>query len=63
MNSFTEEEKYDAANMSGAQIAQLYEEKRTDAWSVIEGLNITKRIISVCASPERSCYCFALVPY
>ena len=54
INSFTEEGKYDVANVPGAQIAQIYEEKRSDAWSTIEGLNITKRIISVCASPERS---------
>jgi amphiphysin len=53
-NSFTEETKYDVANIPGAQIAQIYEEKRTDAWSVIENLNITKRIISVCALPNHS---------
>ena len=48
MNSFADEAKYDISNMPAAQIAQEYEEKRTDAWSVIEGLGIVKRIISVC---------------
>ncbi|KAF8238437.1 BAR-domain-containing protein [Tricholoma matsutake] len=47
MNSFTDEAKYDVANTPGAQIAEIYEEKRTDAWSVIENLQIVKRIISV----------------
>ncbi|KAF9015394.1 hypothetical protein BDQ17DRAFT_1229697 [Cyathus striatus] len=47
MNSFADEAKYDISNVPGAQIAQEYEEKRTDAWSVIEELNIVKRIISV----------------
>ncbi|KAK7029701.1 BAR adaptor protein Hob1 [Paramarasmius palmivorus] len=46
MNSFAEEAKYDISNVPGNQIASDYEEKRTDAWSTIEGLNITKRIIS-----------------
>jgi len=46
INSFTEGEKFDVVNMPGVQITQLYEEKRSDAWSVIESLNITKRIIS-----------------
>ena len=50
MNSFAEEGKYDLTNVPGAQITQDYEEKRTDAWSVIENFNIIKRIISVCAS-------------
>lgn len=49
MNSFTEEAKYDVSNIPGSQIAEIYEEKRTDAWSVIESLHITKRIVSVCA--------------
>jgi amphiphysin len=48
MNSFAEEAKYDISNVPGNQIASDYEEKRTDAWSTIEGLNITKRIISTC---------------
>jgi len=47
MNSFADEAKYDIANVPGAQIAQEYEEKRTDAWSVIENLGIIKRIVSV----------------
>ncbi|TFK40932.1 hypothetical protein BDQ12DRAFT_646537 [Crucibulum laeve] len=47
MNSFADEAKYDIANVPGAQIAQEYEDKRTDAWSLIENLNIIKRIISV----------------
>uniref|UniRef100_A0A0W0F9Y5 BAR-domain-containing protein n=1 Tax=Moniliophthora roreri TaxID=221103 RepID=A0A0W0F9Y5_MONRR len=46
MNSFAEEAKYDITNVPGNQIAADYEEKRTDAWQTIEGLNITKRIIS-----------------
>lgn len=45
MNSFAEG-RYDVTNTSGAQIQADYEEKRTDAWSQIEDLNITKRIIS-----------------
>lgn len=48
MSSFADQSKYDVSNRPGAQIAQEYEEKRTDAWSVIENLNIIKRIISVC---------------
>ncbi|KAF9457481.1 hypothetical protein BDZ94DRAFT_1273095 [Collybia nuda] len=47
MNSFADDAKYDLTNVTGAQIAQDYEERRTDAWSVIENLNIIKRIISV----------------
>ncbi|KAJ7922935.1 hypothetical protein B0H13DRAFT_1978588 [Mycena leptocephala] len=47
MNGFAEETKYDVTNVPGSQIAQDYEGKRTDAWSNIEELNITKRIISV----------------
>ncbi|KAG2129767.1 hypothetical protein DEU56DRAFT_816613 [Suillus clintonianus] len=45
MNSFAEG-RYDVTNVPGAQILADYEEKRTDAWSTIEDLNITKRIIS-----------------
>ena len=48
MNSFADEAKYDISNIPGAQIAQEYEEKRSDAWSVIESLGIVKRIVSVC---------------
>lgn len=48
MNSFAEESKFDIANVPGAQIAQDYENKRTDAWNVIENLGIIKRIVSVC---------------
>ncbi|KDR85224.1 hypothetical protein GALMADRAFT_233945 [Galerina marginata CBS 339.88] len=47
MNSFADEAKYDISNVPGAQITQEYEEKRTDAWSIIENLGIIKRIISV----------------
>ncbi|KAJ7480092.1 BAR-domain-containing protein [Mycena galericulata] len=47
MNGFAEEAKYDISNVPGSQIAQDYEDKRTDAWSKIEELNITQRIISV----------------
>jgi len=47
MNSFADEGKYDISNVPAAQIAQEYEDKRTDAWSVIEGLGIVKRIVSV----------------
>ncbi|KAJ7071357.1 hypothetical protein C8F01DRAFT_429865 [Mycena amicta] len=47
MNTFAEENKWDISNVQGSQIAADYEEKRTDAWSVIEDLNITKRIISI----------------
>ncbi|KAJ7102480.1 hypothetical protein B0H15DRAFT_334762 [Mycena belliarum] len=47
MNGFAEETKWDVSNVPGNQIASEYEEKRTDAWSAIEELNITKRIISV----------------
>lgn len=34
--------------VSAAEIATDYEERRTDAWSRIEDLNITKRMISTC---------------
>ncbi|KAG5649556.1 hypothetical protein H0H81_003102 [Sphagnurus paluster] len=47
MNAFADESKYDIANATGAQIQQDYENKRTDAWELIESLNIVKRIISV----------------
>ncbi|CAA7271419.1 unnamed protein product [Cyclocybe aegerita] len=47
MQSFADESKYDISNVPGAQIAQEYEEKRTDAWSIIENLGIIKRIVSV----------------
>ena len=47
MNAFAEESKYDITNTPGAQIAGDYEAIRTDAWHHIEGLNITKRLISV----------------
>lgn len=50
MNGFAEETKYDISNVPGSQIAEDYEQKRTDAWSTIEELNIAKRIISVCGS-------------
>lgn len=51
MNSFAEECKYDISNVPGAQIAQDYENNRTDAWNVIESLGIIKRIVSVCKHP------------
>jgi len=47
MNSFADEAKCDISNVPAAQIAQEYEEKRSDAWSVIENLGIVKRIVSV----------------
>jgi len=47
MNSFADSAKYDIANMPGSQIQEIYEEKRTDAWHIIENLNIVKRIVSV----------------
>jgi amphiphysin len=46
LNGFAEG-KYDTTSVPGSQIVQEYEEKRTDAWSRIENLNIIKRIISV----------------
>lgn len=49
MNSFADSAKYDIASMPGSQIQQSYEEGRTDAWYVIENMNIVKRIVSVCA--------------
>ncbi|KAF8917540.1 hypothetical protein CPB85DRAFT_1284508 [Mucidula mucida] len=47
MNGFAEEAKYDISSIPGSQIGEEYENARTDAWSRIEELNITKRIISV----------------
>jgi len=52
MSSFAEG-RYDTTNVPGAQIQADYEEKRTDAWSQIEDLNITKRIISTCTLNSR----------
>ncbi|KAL0581405.1 BAR adaptor protein Hob1 [Marasmius crinis-equi] len=46
MNAFSENTKYDISNIPGNQIMSNYEESRTDAWSQIEELNVTKRIIS-----------------
>ncbi|KAJ8091332.1 BAR adaptor protein Hob1 [Marasmius tenuissimus] len=46
MNGFAEDTKYDISNIPGSQIQSNYEEQRTDAWSQIEEMNITKRIIS-----------------
>lgn len=60
MNSFADEAKYDISNIPAAQIAQEYEEKRTDAWSVIENLSIVKRIISVCKFNNYISYVFCL---
>lgn len=48
MHSFADENKWDISNVPGSQIAQEYEDKRTDAWSQIENLSIIKRIVSVC---------------
>ncbi|KAH7921962.1 BAR-domain-containing protein [Leucogyrophana mollusca] len=45
LNSFAEG-RYDVTNVPGSQIQSDYEEKRTDAWSQIEDMNITKRMIS-----------------
>ncbi|KAH7883953.1 hypothetical protein F5I97DRAFT_1938590 [Phlebopus sp. FC_14] len=45
MNAFAEG-RYDVTNCPGSQIQADYENNRTDAWSQIEDLNITKRIIS-----------------
>ena len=60
MNSFADEAKYDISNVPAAQIAQEYEEKRTDAWSVIENLSIVKRIVSVCKFNDSVPYVFCL---
>ncbi|KAH0590190.1 Protein hob1 [Termitomyces sp. J132] len=46
MNAFAEDSKYDVTNVPGAQIQQDYENKRTDAWELIESLGIVKRMIS-----------------
>lgn len=48
MNTFAEG-RYDVTTCPGSQIQSDYENNRTDAWSQIEDLNITKRIISTCA--------------
>ncbi|KAH7906321.1 hypothetical protein BJ138DRAFT_1071871 [Hygrophoropsis aurantiaca] len=45
LNSFAEG-RYDTTNVPGSQIQADYEDKRTDAWSQIEDMNITKRMIS-----------------
>ncbi|KAK0207971.1 hypothetical protein DFS33DRAFT_1379521 [Desarmillaria ectypa] len=47
MNTFAETAKYDISNVPGQQICDDYEQNRTDAWSQIEEMGITKRIISV----------------
>ncbi|KAG6897370.1 hypothetical protein C0992_002139 [Termitomyces sp. T32_za158] len=46
MNAFVDDAKYDITNVPGAQIQQDYENKRTDAWEIIENLGIIKRIVS-----------------
>ncbi|KAF4584519.1 hypothetical protein EYR40_004513 [Pleurotus pulmonarius] len=46
-NSFGEEAKMDIANRPGSQIAEEYEARRGDIVSVVENLQIIKRIISV----------------
>jgi len=48
MHNFADENKWDLSNIPGSQIAQEYEEKRTDAWAHIEELGIIKRIVSIC---------------
>jgi amphiphysin len=58
MNSFADEAKYDISNVPATQIVQEYEEKRTDAWSVIENLSIVKRIVSVCKFNDYVPYTF-----
>ncbi|KIJ21433.1 hypothetical protein PAXINDRAFT_64064 [Paxillus involutus ATCC 200175] len=45
MHSFAEG-RYDVTNCPGSQIQSDYENNRSDAWSQIEDLNITKRFIS-----------------
>jgi amphiphysin len=45
LNSFAEG-RYNVTNCPGSQIQADYENNRTDAWSQIEDLNITKRMIS-----------------
>jgi amphiphysin len=47
LNSFADEAKMDISSVPGAQIQSDYENKRTEAWSQIEELQIVKRIISV----------------
>lgn len=47
------EGKYDA-HVSTMQITEEYENKRTDAWEVIENLNITKRIVSTAKMMQNS---------
>lgn len=47
MNSFAEG-RYDVTNGPTSQIQSDYENKRTDAWSQIENLGITKRFVSTC---------------
>ncbi|CAK5279876.1 unnamed protein product [Mycena citricolor] len=46
ISAFAEEAKWEVTGMSGSQIEADYESKRTDAWSTIEEMSITKRIIS-----------------
>jgi amphiphysin len=46
MQAFAEERKINVASVPGSQIAEDYEAKRTDAWSQIEDLGITSRIVS-----------------
>lgn len=48
LNSFADSAKYEITNMSGGEIERSYEEKRTDAWHMIENLKIVSRIVSVC---------------
>lgn len=45
--------KYDV-HVPAAQITEEYENKRTDAWEVIENLNITKRIVSTAKMMQNS---------
>ena len=42
------EGKYNVTNGPASEIQSNYENKRTDAWSQIEDLGITKRIVSTC---------------
>ena len=63
MNSFADEAKYDISNISAAQIAEEYEGKRTDAWSIIESMGIVKRIVSVCTFDSSVLYVFCLRPF
>lgn len=59
MTAYAEENAYDISDITGPQIQYDYEQNRTDAWSQIEELGITKRIISVCKSSLPS-YCTSL---